>query len=167
MCSSSGQKSSVRGPVVLKGRPCFRRALFTEVTLGVITYFAAPLAFYALTSVLGSPYPEHIPGNEGISDPFFVISPISAVFPALFSCRYLRHEYFVTRQHIITRKGKKLDQYPLALIGATEVKKPFRIDIFGTYLEIRIKPVTLMKRNAHVIQSVTFLLSGNISKILS
>lgn len=148
MCSSREKESPVREPIVWKGKPHFQRALFTGVILGVASYFAIPFIFYALTCLEGSPYPEAIPRFKDISDPFVVFIPVSAVFPALLSCNYLRHEYLMTRRHFFVRKGKKFDQYDLGLIRNTKVKKDLRASIFGISLEIHFASPPSLKGNA-------------------
>lgn len=147
MCSSREGENPVKESIIWRGRPHFRRALLAEVTFTVLGYFMIPFAHFALTCLIGSPDPKVILRIEDISERYVVFIPVVAAFSALFSCRYLRHEYLVTKRHIFVRKGKKFDQCHLEMVRNTRVKKNFWVSIFGISLEVHLAP-PLSKENA-------------------
>ena len=117
--------SPANQPIIWAGKPHFPRVVFTEVTLVVLGYWA----FWAIILAIF---------KENVSDPVIGTSTLLvAATTALFSLKHLRHKYFLTRRHIIVQSGKKVNQFSLALINKTEVKRNFRMtSFFGSFLEI-------------------------------
>ncbi len=118
-----------------------------ERTLGVIFFLATPFVLYAFTYLTGSPDPDVIPRTEDSLYLYVILILILVAIAALFSCRYLRYEYLMTKRHIFVRKGKKYDQYCLGLIRNIKVKEHLRMSFFGTSLEIHFASPLLLKEN--------------------